>query len=173
MKTLKGQRFIWHRRFAAHVTKQTLLIVVLASVLCGCGLARQQEMRSERAALKEQASAAAQECQAKFPPGVVTTAIARAQCVNDAVAITRPAWNYPDLLNSFMATRMAVAERIQKGQITVAQGNEQIANKWSEVVAEEQRRNLASRSVTAEEVTAQNVGGPSTCIRNGNTVNCF
>lgn len=150
-----------------------VLLVLLASALCGCGLARQREMQSERAALKEQANSAVQACQAKFPQITVPTVVAHAKCLNDAAAITRPAWNYPDLLDSFLATRTVAAERVQKGQITIAQGSEEVANKWSEVVAEEQRRNLANRAATAEEVAAQNVGGPSTCIRNGNTVNCF
>jgi hypothetical protein len=157
---------------AVNAVKRSLLLVILVFALGGCGLARQREMQSERAA-KAQSDAAAQECQSKFPQIISATVVAHAKCLNEAAAIARPAWSYPDLLDSFLATRMALAERVQKGQITIAQGTEELANKKSEIVAEEQRRNLANRSVTAQEVTAQNIGGPSTCVRNGNTVNCF
>ena len=95
-------------------------LLALTLTLCGCGLARQQELQAQRATLKQQAEAAVQECDAKFPKGAAPTAVARAQCLNDAMTITRPIWTYPDLINSFMATRMAVAERLQKGQITAA-----------------------------------------------------
>jgi len=159
--------------YMPRVVMRSVLIVVLASALCGCGLARQREMQTQLAAAKEQSNVALQECQAKFPQIAATTVVAHAQCLNDALAIMRPVSNNPDLLNSFMTTRMVVAERVQKGQITIAQGNEEVANKWSEIVAEEQRRSLANRSVSAQEATARNIGGPSTCTRIGNTVNCY
>jgi hypothetical protein len=113
------------------------------------------------------------ECDTKFPKGIVATAVPRVQCLNDAMAIMRPTSRNPDLLDSFMASRLAVAERIQKGQITMAQGGEEIANKWSQVVAEDQRRTLANRSVRAQETAAENIGGPTSCTRIGNTVNCY
>jgi hypothetical protein len=59
--------------------------------------------------------------------------------------ILRPIMPYPDLLELQLATNMSVAEKVQNGQLTVAQANEAIAQKFSEVNAEEQRRLLASR----------------------------
>jgi hypothetical protein len=81
----------------------------------------------------------------------------------------RPAVTYPDLMDLFIARRMAVAEQVERGQITIAQANESIATKQSEIVAEEQRRNLANRSVAAQESAA----GPVSCTRFGNTVSCY
>jgi hypothetical protein len=150
------------------------LLVVLALSLSGCGLARRQEMQAQKAALKEQSAAAVQECDAKFQKGAVPTAVARAQCLNDAMEIMRPLWGgSADLVSVFMTGRLAAAERFQKGQITFAQYSEEVANKWSQVVTEEQRRNLANRSVAAQETAAQNIGGPTSCTRVGNTVNCY
>jgi hypothetical protein len=54
--------------------------------------------------------------------------------------ILRPIMLYPDLLELQLATNMSVAEKVQNGQLTVAQANEAIAQKFSEVNAEEQRR---------------------------------
>jgi hypothetical protein len=56
--------------------------------------------------------------------------------------ILRPIMPYPDLLELQLATNMSVAEKVQNGQLTVAQANEAIAQKFSEVNAEEQRREL-------------------------------
>jgi hypothetical protein len=149
-------------------------LLALTLTLCGCGLARQQELKAQSAALKEQSQAAVQECEAKYPKGSPATAVVRAQCMNDAMAITRPLWGTStDLVNGWMAHRVVVAEKLQKGQITVAQANEEMANSWTQVVDQEQRRNLANRSVTAQETAAQNIGGPTSCTRIGNTVNCY
>src|SRR5262249_53334541 len=104
------------------------------------------------------------------------TAVARAKCQVDAVAILRPTVAHPDLLDSLMATRMSVAEQVQNGRLTIAQANEMMANKKSELVSEEQRRNLANRAVVAQESAAAAswaASGPVSCTKTGNTVNCF
>jgi hypothetical protein len=134
------------------------------------------KMRDRIAALQAQSTAAAQECQNKFPPGVQKIAMARAQCLNDAMAILRPIMPYPDLWDLFMASHVAIAEQYQNGKITFAQGNEMIAQKRAELTAEEQRRQLASRSVMAQEnVAAANLqaAGPHSCIGGPNVVSCF
>jgi hypothetical protein len=74
---------------------------------------------------------------------------------NEAMAIRLPIVTYPDLLNSFIASRMVVAEQVQDGKLTIAQGNEILATKNSDMVAEEQRRNLANRSVNAQETASR------------------
>src|SRR5260370_23041520 len=102
--------------------------------------------------------------------------MARAKCQADALAIMRTIMTYPDILDLFIASRLATAERVQNGQITIAQGNELIAAKQSELVAEEQRRTLANRSVIAQEGIATAslaAAGPHTCTRIGAAVNCF
>jgi hypothetical protein len=140
-------------------------VAVLSIGVASCGLARQQQ----RASLKQQSEAATQECDTKLPPANPKTAVARAKCQVDAYNIMRPAVTYPDLMDLFIARRMLVAEQVEKGQITIAQANELIATKQSEIVAEEQRRNLANRSVAAQESAA----GPVSCTRFGNTVSCY
>jgi hypothetical protein len=106
--------------------------------------------------------------------GVPATAVVRAECMNDAMAIMRPTWGRSaDLVNGWMAHRVVVAEKLQKGQITVALANEELANSWTQVIDEEQRRNLANRSVGAQELAARNIGGPTSCTKFGNTVSCY
>jgi hypothetical protein len=79
-------------------------------------------------------------------------------------------------MDSFMATRMSVAEQVQDGRLTIAQANVIIANKNTELISEEQRRNLANRAVAAQESAAAAswaAGGPVSCTKIGNTVNCY
>jgi hypothetical protein len=146
-----------------------ICIATLSVGITGCGLIRQQEIKERNAALKQQSEAATQQCDAKLPSGNPKIAVARAKCQVDAYNIMRPAVTYPDLMDLFLTRRMVVAEQVEKGQITVAQANELIAAKQSEIVAEEQRRNLANRSVAAQESAA----GPVSCTRFGNTVSCY
>jgi len=142
-------------------------------MVASCGLARQREMQERIAALNAQSQAASEACDNSFPAGNPKTAVARAKCQVDALAIRRPIVTYPDLMDSFIATRMSVAEQIQNDHLTIAQGNEIIANKRSELVSEEQRRNLAQRAVAAQESAAAAswaASGPVSCTKIGNTV---
>jgi hypothetical protein len=155
---------------------RALIVVLISLVVAGCGLMRQRELQAQREELIGRSHAAMAQCDATYPPGNVKTTMARAKCQTDALAIVRPISPYPDLLDLFIASRIATAERVQNGQLTIAQGNELIAAKHSELVAEEQRRNLANRSVIAQEGVASAslaAAGPHTCTRMGNTVNCF
>ena len=74
--------------------------------------------------------------------------------MNAAFAILQPTLPYPDLLQTWMAEHLAIAEQIQTAHMTLAQGNAVITQKWSDMVAEEQRRQLANRSIAAQEEAA-------------------
>jgi hypothetical protein len=145
-------------------------------LIAGCGLVRQRELQARNQELKAQAEAAAQRCETTVPAGNPKTAVARAKCQTEAWAILRPTMPYPDLLDLLIAKRLAIAEQVEKGQLTIAQGNEAIATARSEAIAEEQRRNLANRSVAAQEgiaAASASAAGPHSCTQYGNTVNCF
>jgi hypothetical protein len=153
-----------------------LVLVPVCMLIAGCGLARQQQEMQAREKLKADAYAAAQNCDITVPPGNPKTAVARAKCQTEAWAILRPTMPYPDLLDLLIAKRLAIAERVEKGQLTIAEANEAIASARSEVTAEEQRRSLANRSVSAQEgiaAASASAAGPHSCTRFGNTVNCF
>ena len=148
------------------------MAVVLGLTVASCGIARQARIQE----LQAQELAAIQRCDVTVPAGNPKTAVERAKCQTEAMAILRPIMPYPDLQDSMIAIRLAIAEQVQNGKLTIAQGNEQIAAKRSEIVAEEQRRNLANRSVAAQEgmaVASLSAAGPHSCTRIGNTVNCY
>jgi hypothetical protein len=155
---------------------RVIVAVLVSLTVASCGLARQRELQAQMEGLKAKAVAAYQQCDLTYPPGNAKAAVARAKCQNDAFAIIRPIMPYQDLIDLLSASRIAIAERVQNGELTIAQANELIATKQSELVAEEQRRNLANRAVLAQEgVAAASLAaaGPHSCTRLGNTVNCF
>jgi hypothetical protein len=158
--------------------KTRIIIAVTAAgiFVAGCGLVRQAELQKQREELTAQSNAAAATCDAQFPKGNQSTVLARIQCLNQAIEILRPIMPYPDLLDNFMATRLAIAERVQQKQISIAEGNALIMQKRSDIVGEEQRRQLANRSVNAQEsiaISSIMASGPHSCTRIGNSVNCY
>jgi hypothetical protein len=91
------------------------------------------------------AYAASADCDARFPANNIKLAVARMQCFNNALESEHEKTpGYPvadgDLLASFLAYRMAIAEQIQHGKITVLQGKALAAEKWSQMLSEDERR---------------------------------
>jgi hypothetical protein len=155
---------------------KAILAVLVALAVAGCGVIRQRELQARVDELKAKTKEAEQQCNVTWPAGNPKTAVPRARCQTEALAIMRPIAPYPDLIDLFIASRIAIAERVQNGQVTIAQANEAIATKRSEIIAEEQRRQLANRSVSAQENAAAAslaAAGPHSCTAVGNTVNCF
>jgi hypothetical protein len=100
-----------------------VLALITATALAGCGAMKQRELQARVDELKAQSQAAAQECDATLPGGNPKSAMARAKCQTEAIAIMRPVAPYPDILDLFIASRIAIAERVQNGQLTIAQAN--------------------------------------------------
>jgi hypothetical protein len=131
------------------------LIVAVSLALSGCGMARQFQQAEQTKELRAQAKAATDDCNAKFPLGNPKIEVARVQCLNSAFAILMPTFGPDqDLAQVFMADRLVIAEQIQSGKLDIAEGNAQIASKWSEVVSESQNRQMARQSVAAQQDVA-------------------
>jgi len=153
-----------------------VLLIAIPFILGACGILSEPEEKETRAALESRSLVALQECHAKYASGAPAVAVARAQCNNAATNITRPSFSFPDLLDVYLANRLAIAERYQKGQLTLAKANEELAERRSQLIAEEQRRLLASRSAVGQEKAALNAmmaDGLKTCARQANSVSCF
>jgi hypothetical protein len=149
-------------------------IVALCVALAGCALARQRERQELIAATTAQVKADVETCNQTYPKNQ-KTAVARAQCIGAATAPIRPLTNYPDLYDQETANRNVLAERWQTGKITQLEYEAQFTEMHSQIVGEEQRRNLANRSVNAQETAATAAmlsSGPTVCNRVGNTTIC-
>ena len=131
--------------------------------VAGCGATYLQEPTAPQFAevkpnVDSQAlyEAAQDECNRRHPPGKRANAVPWAKCVTLASdRYIRPNHPYPDLLNLSDANRLALAEKIAKGQLSVAEATQQSAAMNSQIVAEAQRRSLATRAVTAQEQASE------------------
>jgi hypothetical protein len=153
---------------------RVLVIGALCFALVGCGLARQRERQELLATTTAQVKVDAENCNQTYPKSQ-KTAVVRAQCIAAATAPIRPLTNYPDLYDQETANRNMLAERWQTGKITQLEYEAQFSEMHSQIVAEEQRRNLANRSVNAQETAATAAllsSGPTVCNRVGNTTIC-
>jgi hypothetical protein len=149
--------------------------VCLFLLLSGCGMARQKEAQDRLNEALAQVRSATDACNLSFPRQQQSTAVARSQCIGQATLPLRPFVPFPDLFDQEAANRNLLAERWQGGKITIAEFDAQGAQMHSQIVAEEQRRQLAGRSVSAQETAAAaavNASGPTVCTRSGNTTFC-
>ncbi|MET4331175.1 hypothetical protein ABIB80_007034 [Bradyrhizobium sp. i1.15.2] len=89
-------------------------------------------------------------CKVQFPEGTKNM-IEKNKCNATAALAIRPFTTYTDLFDKYCATRAVIAERVQAGKMTVAEANQEATQAQSDIAAEEQRRNLANRSVGAQE----------------------
>jgi hypothetical protein len=151
-------------------------LCVIASMLGGCGMIARHERQEAMAKAQADVQAANAQCDEQFPPGHPEHAVARAKCGMDAARPLRQFATSPDLFDNFWAHRVLIAEKVQAGKLTVAEANVQIADLQTQLTNQDQQRNLANRSVGAQE-TAANAAYRSTmpvsCTRTANTTTCY
>jgi hypothetical protein len=164
--------------------------------LTGCAVAprvqaddQTKQQAADNAQLIEQSKAAMAACDAKFPAGDAKTAVVRRKCINDGFAIKLPTFGPDqDLVRGVMADSMVIAEEVQSGKMTIADGNAAIAEKWSKAVTESQRRANSKDSVLAQQSAAAAQQQPAaaaepedvipvalpgfTCTQNGTMTTC-
>ena len=139
-----------------------LAFCVLALALSGCALAQRMQAEEQakkqaelNAQLVDQSKAAIAACNTQIPAGNPKTEVARTRCINEAFSIQLPTFGTDqDLAQAFMAERMAIAEQVQNGKMTVAQGDAATAEKWSQSVSESQNRHNATMTARARAVGA-------------------
>jgi hypothetical protein len=151
-----------------------LAVVALCATVGGCGLIARKELQEKQQAAIAEMQAGFAECKARFPEGSKQY-VAKQQCDSAAAQVIRPYMTYPDLFDRAQADRAVIAERLQAGRITVAEAKQATASK-SQIAEDEQRRNLAARSVGAQESAAAaacRASAPVSCTRIGNTTNCY
>jgi hypothetical protein len=144
------------------------LILCVTTPLCGCGIVAQQqraqaatEHREKMTQAAEIRSAAFQECKDRRLRGELKTHVEEARCANDRILAAYRGANYPymDLVGLMTAARLAGAEQIDRGQITEAEMELQLAELKTRVANEERRRNLEiaeAQNRAAMVSTAQN-----------------
>ena len=140
----------------------------LCLFVSGCITAHSQQQEREAQAVA-QANSIFAECDAKIPK-VKGQYVKLTNCKLAGLNVIRPLSPNPDLVDQEAALRMAVAEKVDAGKMTVAEAELAQTQGHSQIVAEEQRRNVTNRSADAQELAASR---SFRCIRSGNTTNCY
>lgn len=142
--------------------KNFVTVLGLALGLAGCVSARDTQIDT---AVQQGRDA----CVAAYRSKQVKTYSGYMQCLNTAEAPLQERaqrGGVGDLLNVKFAGRVAIAERVDRGEITPAQGDLEIAQLNSGLMSQGQSRLNNNRLVDA-------ATSPVTCNRFGNSVTCF
>lgn len=100
-----------------------------------------------------------------------TPMLAYAQCAGEIEQrVMKPVISRPDLVDVYVATRLALAGKVDRKEMRREDADLQLAQTKSQLISEYERMGLARRSVVAQEaaaaprsVTCMNVGGVVTC----------
>ena len=124
-------------------------VIGLCVIVAGCSLGKSdriayQESPDER--MTRIVLAGRQECETKFPTSPRHNHVAQAKCVvafDEQVVV--PQDEAPDLIRKRDATRLVVAERLDKGTMSEAEANQQMADAKSAAISELLHRRSAGR----------------------------
>jgi hypothetical protein len=114
-----------------------------------------QAQQNPPAPLLNQIQAANEECKRKYPDPV-RQAIAYATCENRNMELLRPSMVYPDLMDQELANNLMLAEKLQKGKMTLIEMKAVKAQLHSQIVSEFQRRQLAKTAAARPAAPAAN-----------------
>lgn len=114
-------------------------------------------LESSLASAQKEAGAAIQECASKKRAKKLRTWVATAQCYSPLVreAYTRISYPDLDLIDLFLAYSVAIAERVDKRQISEAEANAQTMELLSRIQTESQTRALARYNAALAESAAR------------------
>ncbi len=108
----------------------------------------QQAQQNPAASVLSQIQAGNEECKRKYPDPV-KQAMANATCENRNMELLRPQMVYPDLMDQELANNLMLAEKVQKGKMTLIEMKAVKAQLHSQIVTEFQRRQLAKMSAAS------------------------
>jgi hypothetical protein len=158
--------------------KRLILASSCLIALTGCGLAQQAQMRESMQKLQP----AIEQCRSQYP----SSRAQQSDCVTVAEdTYMRPYYRYGDLLSLMQTQRKVLAVAIDDGQMSVDQGNLQLAKAKAELTQQQFERDNAAGLVSAQQraASAQMLGAsaailqtnrPATtsCTRFGTNVTC-
>ena len=108
----------------------------------------QQAQQNPAASVLSQIQAGNEECKRKYPDPI-KQAMASATCENRNMELLRPQMVYPDLMDQELANNLMLAEKVQKGKMTLIEMKAVKAQLHSQIVTEFQRRQLAKTAAAS------------------------
>lgn len=135
---------------------RTVIAAATVAVLCGCAAhtgPTQAEINAAKLAAEAQAK---RDCAERFPIGPRSNHAAQARCYADWFDVyILPDVPYPDLARAVTAKRIAIAEKIDRGLMTEAEGDADIAQTRAWAVGEAQRRDNGATQTQAQMAAAR------------------
>ena len=123
-----------------------------------------QAQQNPAASVLSQIQAGNEECKRKYPDPI-KQAIATATCENRNMELLRPQMVYPDLMDQELANNLMLAEKLQKGKMTLIEMKAVKAQLHSQIVTEFQRRQSAKTAAAprpaAPAANTMNIAGQS------------
>ena len=108
-------------------------------------------------------------CKARF-----ALAVPRTRCLNGVANIyVRPHYPFPDLLDVMLATRLAVAEKVDAGTMTWAEADLAVAKTNSEILSEASARLNSQAMMRLQYEAAMRAARPVSCYTLGDVTNCY
>jgi hypothetical protein len=145
--------------------KLSVFLMLLITVVCvgnhevQAQIQPQQAQQNPAASVLSQIQAGNEECKRKYPDPI-KQAMASATCENRNMELLRPQMVYPDLMDQELANNLMLAEKVQKGKMTLIEMKAVKAQLHSQVVTEFQRRQLAKMAAAPRPAApAANVTG--------------
>ena len=128
-------------RLTSHEARaRAAVFIALGLLIAGCAGQRGAVGEAEAKQLQDQSYAAARKCDVTYSPNDAKVAVARAKCHTEAWNILRPTMPYPEVLDKLIAKRIEIGQKVQNGEMTVAQASAAIEKARADAAAEEQQR---------------------------------
>lgn len=139
------------------------LIIFFSFLVTGCVSMQQERINAALADLQQKT----EDCRQQRVSGSLNY-VQAAECMNNHIAATYSTLGYRhmDLLHVVNAHRVSIAERLDKGEITVPQATQQLAEVSSKATSEANNREVAQQRSSAEMgllgIQLMNASGPRT-----------
>jgi len=117
------------------------------ALLSGCQIAQQAQRETLEAEVKTRIVQAVQACHSQ----PFRTSVARAQCRNNAEAQARPFFPYPDLLDQRLTARLALAEKVDRKQLSESEAQRAFGRTMAHLLSEDQRRTASGLSASVQD----------------------
>jgi hypothetical protein len=134
---------------------RSFIAVAAAVALCACARNVGPTQADTDAALKSGFEAAKADCQSRFPVSPRHNHAAYARCLHEYNASVMSRVGYPDLLVVISTKRIELAEKVDKGEISEAEADAQLAQTRAWAIGEETRRNNGAMQTQAQMAAAQ------------------
>lgn len=151
-----------------HVEKMKQVVIALGVGVVLSGCIQQARMRE----VVEAVEAAKASCRAQ----TFKTRVENAQCINDAERRFASVYPNPDLLNLRLASRMAIAERQDRGLLSPAEAELEFAKISAEIGTQETSRQTGRQIANAQSqaaAAASEIARPKTCYTYMGTTTCY